>query len=139
MTADPTKGDSPILDPGPIVEIDGATYPLRRLGVRDTLTLAKIIAIGARALGGNMSNEEFSNPDTLRQVLLAGLMAAETTVLDLMASLIGVTTKDLLDPERFPMSTPFVIAEALIEHQDLKAFFAHVRPLLVKFTKTQTT
>src|SRR5690554_6655603 len=47
---DPTKGDSPILDPGPIVEIDGTTYPLRRLGVRDTLTLAKVIAIGARAL-----------------------------------------------------------------------------------------
>ena len=45
---DPTKGDAPILDPGPIVEIDGTTYPLRRLGVRDTLTLAKVIAIGAR-------------------------------------------------------------------------------------------
>lgn len=138
--SDPTKGDSPILDPGPIVEIDGKPYPLRRLGVRDTFKLAKIVAVGAAALNPTQqfTNNDMAKPEVLQQLLLAGLMAAETTVLELMASLISVTVKELEDPERFPMSTPLDIAMALVEHQDLRAFFAHVQPLLLKFAKTQT-
>ena len=44
---DPTKGDSPILDDAPTVTIAGEVYQLRRLGVRDTFAIARIVAVGA--------------------------------------------------------------------------------------------
>lgn len=139
MTADPTKGDAPILDPGPIVEIGGTPYTLRRLGVRDTFKIARIVAVGAASTKSDLTDAELADPNKLQALLLAGVMAAEVTVLDLCASLIGVTVKDLEDPERFPMSTPIDIAMALVEHQDVRAFFAHVKPLVAKFAKGQKT
>lgn len=139
MTADPTKGDSPILDPGPIVEIGGQPYTLRRLGVRDTFKIARIVAVGAAASNKTPTDADMADPDKLQGMLLAGLMAAEQTVIELCASLIGVTIKDFENPEIFPMSAPIDIAMALVEHQDVKAFFDHVKPLVAKFAKDQKT
>ena len=139
MSTDPTKGDAPILDPGPIVEIGGNPYTLRRLGVRDTFKIARIVAVGAASTNRNLTDADLANPENLQAMLLAGLMAAEQTVIELCASLIGVTVKELEDPDRFPMSTPLDIALALAEHQDVRAFFAHVQPLVAKFAKDPKT
>lgn len=135
MTADPTKGDAPILDPGPIVEIGGTPYTLRRLGVRDTFAIARIVAVGAAATNQPLTNTEVSDPEKLAGLLMAGFMAAEETVLKLLASVVDVTVPEL---EAMPMEAPLEIAAALAEHQDLRAFFARAGELMKRLPEMRT-
>lgn len=132
---DPTMGDSPILDDAPTVEIGGSTYQLRRLGVRDTFAIARIVAVGAAATNQPLTNSEMGDPDKLAGLLMAGFMAAEETVLKLLASVINVTVKEL---ESMPMEAPLEIAAALAEHQDLRAFFARAGELMKRLPETRT-
>ena len=135
---DATVGDPPILDPGPIVEIEGTAYPIRRLGIRDTFTVARIVAIGAGATNRPLNNTEMSDPNRMAELFLAGFVAAEKAAFELLANLIGVTTKDLENPDRFPMGSELRIIEALVQHQDLKAFFAQAGELMKRLPETRT-
>lgn len=136
--SDPTKGDSPILDPGPIANINGRDYIVRRLGIRDTFAVARLVAMGAAATNRNLTNAEMTDPAKVGELLLAGFIAAEKTAFDLLASLIGVTPKELDDAERFPMGSELVIIETLVEHQDLKAFFAQAGELMRRLPEMRT-
>lgn len=136
--SDPTVGDNPILDPGPIVEINGHAYPVRRLGIRDTFTVARLVAMGAGATNRPLSNAEMADPAKVGELLLAGFIAAEKTAFELLGSLIGVTAKELEDPDRFPMGSELSIIEALIQHQDLRAFFAQAGALMKRLPEMQT-
>lgn len=138
MNPDPTIGDHPILDPGPIVEINGKAYPIRRLGIRDTFAVARLIAVGAAASNRQLANDEMTDPAKVGELLLAGFIAAEKTAFDLLASLIGVTPKQLEDPEAFPMGSELQIIEALVEHQDLQAFFAQAGALMKRLPEMRT-
>ena len=129
---DPTKGDSPILDDAPVVTIAGETYQLRRLGVRDTFAIARIVAVGAAALNRGMDD---LSADAIGQLLLSGFMAAEETTIKLLASVINVDVKTL---ESMPMEAPLEIAAALAEHQDLRAFFARASELMRKLPEMRT-
>lgn len=133
MSDDPTIGDSPILDSAPIVTINGAPYQLRRLGVRDTFAIARIVAVGAaatnRSLTGNLDSE------SLAPLLLSGFMAAEETTMKLLASVLNVTVPEL---EAMPMEAPLEIVAALAEHQDLRAFFARAGELMKRLPEMQT-
>lgn len=136
--SDPTKGDSPILDPGPIVTLNGEAFPLRRLGVRDTFAIARIVAIGAAASQTKLTNEQMGDPAKMGELLLAGFVTAENEAMKLLASVIGVTTKELENPERFPMGCELDIIMGLVEHQDLKAFFAQAGVLMKRLPEMQT-
>lgn len=129
---DPTKGDSPILDDAPTVTIAGEVYQLRRLGVRDTFAIARIVAVGAAALNRGMDD---LSADAIGQLLLSGFMAAEETTIKLLASVISVDVKTL---ESMPMEAPLEIAAALAEHQDLRAFFARASELMRKLPEMRT-
>lgn len=129
---DPTKGDSPILDDAPTVTIAGETYQLRRLGVRDTFAIARIVAVGAAALNRGMDD---LSADAIGQLLLSGFMAAEETTIKLLASVINVDVKTL---ESMPMEAPLEIAAALAEHQDLRAFFDRASELMRKLPEMRT-
>lgn len=118
----------------PTVEIAGEPYRLRRLGVQDVFTVSKILGRGAALFS---PGREIS-PTEILQVLLLALTQTEGPVLQLMASLIGVTREDLDDPARFPMSTPLLIAEALAAHQDLADFLAALGRLAERMPEIQT-
>lgn len=131
--SDPTIGDSPILDEAPTVTIAGQSYQLRRLGVRDTFAIARIVAVGAAALNRPLGND--LTAENIGQLLLSGFMAAEETTMKLLASVIGVTVPEL---EQMPMEAPLEIVAALAEHQDLRAFFARAGELMKKVPEMQT-
>jgi hypothetical protein len=132
---DPTIGDSPILDEAPTVTIAGKAYQLRRLGVRDTFAIARIVAVGAAAMNRPLGNSAMSDPSALAPLLLSGLMAAEETTMKLLASVIDVTVPEL---EQMPMEAPLEIVAALAEHQDLRAFFARAGELMQRLPEMQT-
>lgn len=133
--SDPTIGDSPILDEAPTVTIAGQSYQLRRLGVRDTFAIARIVAVGAAAMNRPLGNSAMSDPSALAPLLLSGLMAAEETTMKLLASVIDVTVPEL---EKMPMEAPLEIVAALAEHQDLRAFFARAGELMKRLPEMQT-
>lgn len=132
-----TTGDGPIANTGPVIEIAGQEYTLRRLGIKDTFAVARIIAIGQMSSKQSVTTH-FDDPEMLTAILLAGVMGAEKVVMDLLASIVGVTTKDLEDPEKFPMGSELTIIEALVQHQDIKAFLARVGSLAKKLPEMQT-
>lgn len=138
MQTDPTTGDNPILDNGPQIEINGDTYTVRRLGVKDTFTLARILAAGALAVGQERLIETGGTPDQLAQVLLAGVVAVENIAIDFLASVINVKRRDFENPELFPMGAEIQIIEALVTHVDVKSFFAHAQALATKLPETLT-
>lgn len=135
---DPTKGSEVITDQvGPTVEIAGETYPLRRLGVRDTFAFARIAATGAARMGQSLDQAQLTE-ETLMFAVVTGLVYAEDEALRLMASVISVQAREFDDPDKFPMDTPIVIGRALAEHQDLKAFFTSLGALFQQLPETQT-
>ena len=126
------KGDA-ILDQEIFVEIEGIRYKMNRLSLRTMLKLAKILSVGAAMMGTNIQEAEIS-PQLLATMLIGGVMNAETQIMELLAHLlmredengnwIELNRKDLEDPDRFPMSSIFPIAEGLVENKDIKSFFA---------------
>lgn len=126
---DPTKGIAPLVAEKPTVEINGEKYELRRLGVMDTFTFARLIASGAQADGLSLSDLG-DDLNLLHNCLLAGLIRNQFEAVKLLASLIDVEAKEFIDPEQFPMDAPFTIAKALVEHEDLAAFFTSLGPAL---------
>lgn len=133
-----TTGDAPITSSGPTVTINGQEYTLRRLGIKDTFAVARIIAVGAAAAQQPLTNAEMSSPEKLQPLLLSGFIAAENTAVELLANLIGVSVKDFTNPDLFPMGSELQIIEALVEHQDLRAFFTLAGNLLRKLPEMQT-
>jgi hypothetical protein len=113
----------------PTVTIAGQTYKLRRLGIQDTFKLARIVAIGAAGLGGEVGNQELS-PELFASLFLIGFPYAEKQVFEFLGSILGVKPDELRDPQKFPMGSEVEIVNALIEHVDVKAFFSRVEALL---------
>jgi hypothetical protein len=114
---------------GPVVEIEGTTYRMRRLGIADTFKLARIIAIGAAGIGKEIGNQEMS-PELFGTLFLCGFPYAERQVFEFLSSIIGVEENELKDPVKFPMGSEVIIVNALAEHIDVKSFFNSVKSLL---------
>lgn len=133
-----TIGDNPILEPAPTVQIGDRTITIRRLGIRDTFAIAKIVAIGAQANQVQLNNSQMLDSGQLSELMLTGFIAAEQTAMALLASLAGVTVKELENPDLFPMGSELAIIEALVEHQDLKAFLSQAGTLMRKLPETLT-
>ena len=123
-----TTGLEPIVGERPTVEIEGRTYTLRGLGMQDTFKVAKIIGIGVKNMAG-MFNFARMDMETMGLAMFAALPFADKEILDLLASIIGVTPKEIRDPDLFPMGSEIDIITALMNHQDLKAFFTRLQGL----------
>jgi hypothetical protein len=117
-----TTGVEPILRDNPVVEINGVEYPMRSLGISDTFRLLKIISTGV-AKAGLPANV---NEKNIVMLLVSAVPYTEEPIMELLASIIGVTYKELCDPKLFPMGSEIEIIEKLAEHQDLKAFFTRL-------------
>lgn len=136
LASDPSTGSDPILGQELTVTIEGRTYTMRRLGIRDTFRLARIMGSGARVMGGELGED--TSPEELIALLTAGLGSSEDEAIALLASLIGVDARELTDPDAFPMGSELAIIETLVEHQDLRAFFDRLGKLVGKLPETQT-
>jgi hypothetical protein len=124
----------PILDEGPIVTIAGVDYRIRRLGFRDVFKVSRVLGRGLAILGDQASS---LTPGQAIQVIVASMSQNENEVLDLAASILGVTRSDLEDTDRFPMDAIVDVASALAEHQDLRAFLAKVQALMTRLPEMQ--
>lgn len=116
------KSEAPLLAEPPVITVAGREYPMRRLGVRDTFKLARILAAGAAGLGQQLERMEMT-PENIGMLLIAGVPFAEKQAIEVLSSVIGVTPEEFSDPARFPMGSELEVIGGLIEHQDLKAFF----------------
>lgn len=134
QTMNYTAGEQALMAAPPIITVNGIEYKCRRLGMVDTLRIAKIIAIGAGAVGQNLAAVDLEDAAGLSgqviQWLVAGMPYAETQVLDLFASLLGVSGTDIRNPDKFPMGSELIIGEALSKHPDIHSFFANLGGLL---------
>lgn len=142
VTPKPETEASPDVEPityqPPSVTIEGETYPLRRLQLQDVFSVSRILGSGVAVLGNLGKPGATVNPGQILQVVVASLSANQEPVLNLMASLIGVTRRELDDPERFGMDSIITLGEALAEHQDLARFLAAVDRLGQKTPEMQT-
>lgn len=127
----------PVLYEPPTVTIAGRHYQLRRLGVRDVFQVARIISRGLTDL--TRAGTVDATGATLVPLLLGALVDEEKAVMDFLAGIIGVTAKELGDPEKFPLDAIFTVIDALAEHEDLKAFFAKSTALTAKMMQARGT
>jgi hypothetical protein len=125
----------PVLIEPATITIAGATYTVRRLGLRDVFRVSRILGRGIAILAEGTER----TATQVLQVLIASMNANEEEVLRLIADIIGVKRTDLDDPNRFPMVSFIDILAALAESQDLRDFFARVQTLTGVLPELQTT
>lgn len=132
---DTTVGDVAITSPGVDIQLsNGCIYTMRRLSAMDWPHMARLIrdifGRGVIEVGLRVKRQEdIFTPDGLSTILLMGLPACENTVMEFIADLLGVTTDDLADPEKFPLDGIIDIVEALDAHPDVAAFLARAHTL----------
>lgn len=121
---------------GPVLEIAGATYQMRRLGIADVFKIANLIRDiyhkGAEELIFVAANNEVENSFSL--VLALGFTHAEEKIMRLFAYLLDVSDEDIRNAEKFPMVSLIHIGQALAAHPDLVSFFGAMRTTGVGIT-----
>ena len=117
------------------VEIQGRTYTVRPLGLRDAFKIIRIFGRGVAVLG-DVGND--LTPGQAIQLIMASMSTNEEAVLDLLSDVIGVTKKELEDPALFPMASIVDVIQALAHSQDLKDFFAKLSGMMESNPEMQT-
>ncbi len=130
----PTETD-PVLAEPTVITINEREYTLRKLGVRDVFRVSRILGRGIGVLANDGAN---LTGGQVVQVLVASLSQNEEEVLALVADVLGVSRKQLEDPNVFPMESIIDVFEALAEHQDLRAFLARVQSLVERLPEAQS-
>ena len=112
----------------PEIEIEGKTYQLRRLGIRDIFKLGKIwSAAQARAATATVQG---MTAEQAGMLLMAMLPYEGEAIIEFLADAIGVKAEELSDPDVFPLGSELQIIQALVEHEDVRAFFGRFRALM---------
>lgn len=121
--SDPTKGVRPIVeDAAGTVVLGGKEYTVRRLNVRDTFRLARLLATGAGAAtlsGGVLSGSNMS-VEKIIALILSAVAYGEKNALDFLGSLIGLSGDDFGD---LPIGSELEVLRVLGQGQDLKAWW----------------
>lgn len=120
----------------PTVEINGKDYQLRRLGIMDVMALGKILAscqarqaLQMRALFG----EKNLSTEMVGSLLMAAIPYEAEAICKFLAGLLTdsdgeqVSYERFIEPNEFPLGSEVAVIEALIEHEDVAAFFERVK------------
>lgn len=116
------KEIAPLIGDTPTITIRGKEYKMRRMGIVDTFTFARIIGVGAAGIGKELTDLKMT-PDVAIGLLIVGFPYASKEILNLFASLLGIKPEEIRDPNLFPMGSEIEIIKALVDHIDVKAFF----------------
>ncbi len=123
------KGNRPVLAECPSFEILGQTYMMRRLNLADHCRFATIFRAAWK--GGKVDLAAIAQRGDAKEMieaavsmLLAAFAEGGSETLDFLATIIGVEKRTLLNPEVFPFSSLPLILRKLVEHPDLRDFFA---------------
>ena len=140
MTTKPKPEPKPehedtILSSPTTIEIEGHTYTLRRLGLRDVFRVSRILGRGVGILGDLGPS---ITPGQAAQVIVASMSVNEEEVMELLASVLDLKVRDLEDTSRFPMPSILTIVKALVEGQDMKEFFDRLSAMMEEFPEMQT-
>lgn len=138
---DPTKGLNTMDQKPPVLTIEGQDYPMRKLGIRDTIFLlrlsGKLLAVGIALSDMRISLTSLENimlMDMAELYSFASPIIAipevwEGFLEDWVASLIKQKPEDLIDPDKFPPGSEIYILWALFRHPGFRSFLA-VRGLI---------
>jgi len=140
-----TSGAGPLTWSPPVLDIEGKEYKLRRLGLLDVQRAAKIVATVVQA-GGRNALANMGNVSTMEvgTYILDLLPLAMDEVIDWMADYLGIArgivfdkideatdnTGTIRDPDVFPLGSEIKVIEALLEHEDVQAFFGSVKRMM---------
>lgn len=102
------------------VEIDGQIYTVRRLSVKDIFPVARLLGL-AIANGGTAIDFNDLKPTDVMSMVVAAIPYAESDVIKLFGSFIGVSPAEFAD---MPPTALLDVGEIIAEGDDLKAFFA---------------
>lgn len=137
------KEIEPLIGDTPTVTIKGKEYKMRRLGIVDTFKVARIMGIGAAGIGKEITSLEMTAESAIG-LLIVAFPYAEEKILELFASLLGVSEEEIRNPDIFPIGSEIEIIRALTGHIDVKAFFTKLvelleMPTLKEFLKKTST
>ena len=138
MSEDLTTGAEPLLGESVVINLTAADgsieqHKMRRLGVRDVFRIMRIVAAGAMTMGTELNLSGIKQEDmasTMLMLVLLGFPMAENQCIELLADIIGMKPNDLADPDKYSMNAVPEIVAALVQHQDLKAFFTGLGSIL---------
>lgn len=117
---------------GPKLEIAGQTYSVRRLGLLDIKWLAELLAGGTGYIEGLLAKRggvEGLSPEAVGSLIIGYIPEAFDEIADWMASVIGMDKDAIRDPDQFPLGSEIQVVEAIVEHEDVTAFFDRARKL----------
>ncbi len=125
---DTTKGEGPILEAGPTVEL-GSPHPrlgttsieTARLGLKDAFALARALLHGAATYSTDLSDIDTTNPAEVVKLLAGGLAFAEGEMTGILARLLHLEPSEVTDPDLVPMAALPAMLSALWTHPDLRA------------------
>lgn len=124
-----TQGKDTILQDNPVAVINGKAYPLRPLGVRDTIKLARIMSLGMMKAGQKLGDIDLKDPQTVGMLFMSAVLYAEDEVLDFLAYLLEVSPAAFDDPTQFPIGSELEIIEAMTKQVNVRAFFTKLLTL----------
>lgn len=123
------------------VQINGEAYTLRRLSVRDTFAVAKIIASSISRAGRSIASLDMDDPTQAGMMVIASIPYAEDEVIALCASLLGVEAEEFAG---FPAEAVLDVIEALIQTEDMRSFLSACKrlassPAMAQLWQTDST
>lgn len=113
-----------------VITVNNKKYKLKRLGITDVFKLGRILSKGAAGMGKEMGKLDLMDPGVFAALLLISFPYAEDECMEFIANVIGVNVQDLKNPILFPIDSILDIMKALLEHEDIKAFFIKLGGLL---------
>lgn len=124
----PVDGIEAMTAEAPIVDIDGKQYQMKRLGIQETFRFGNLLMDILFSSAGAITKD--FDQTVVISLMVRALMEKEKELLDLFADLLGVSKKDIRNPDLFPMGSEIAIIHALVAHPDIGRFFTTFRAML---------
>lgn len=131
-----------ILKEKPVATINGTRYTMRRLGIPDVFKFAKIFGPHIHTLADMLAKSDDETKAVganMIATIITLVPELQEPLVGYVASVIGVETSALEDPEQFPLSSIDELFNAISTHPDLKSFLERLSPLVLGGKKAPST
>lgn len=128
------RGIEPLLAEAPSVKVGEKTYPLRRLGIRDVWTFARILrnagTSGLTSVIDLVKQQKMDQRQAGMFAILLGLVDQEEELMKWLANIMRIDVESLSNPDQFPLGSLIDIIQALSDHPDMADFFTRLETLM---------